>query len=352
MRVRVHISGATDVASWQRRHLRGQVPDRWPYGLHHLADGAGAGRLQLEAWSAGRSLPERAVRRLGGGLDWADAARPKQPVDASLCWDERAGAPLALVPGSGPVLTGLIWATDDERPGRLVSRGLRAADAVFVNSRGQLPAARQRLGIDPERVHYLPLGVDEDFWRQTSAAVDPAAVLVVGNDRHRDHDTAVAGVRLARHRGADVGLHVVSRTWTGQVHGRRERRSVELSHIALREEYARTAVVVTCLRPNLHCSGLTAVLEAMASGRAVVVTDTPGMADYVEHGVSGLLVPPADPEAVADAVGRLIADPEQAAALGRAGAARVRERFTTRRLADDLRELLLSVALADAAPRR
>jgi glycosyltransferase involved in cell wall biosynthesis len=52
----------------------------------------------------------------------------------------------------------------------------------------------------------------------------------------------------------------------------------------------------------------TTVLEAMAAGRPVVTTSTGGMVDMVEDGVSGLLVPPSDVTALADALRRLISD--------------------------------------------
>jgi len=70
-----------------------------------------------------------------------------------------------------------------------------------------------------------------------------------------------------------------------------------------------------------------AILEAMAAGKPVVATRSGGPEEIVEDGVSGLLVPPGDPEALAAAVGRVLGDPVLAGALGR-GAARRAGRFT------------------------
>jgi glycosyltransferase involved in cell wall biosynthesis len=58
---------------------------------------------------------------------------------------------------------------------------------------------------------------------------------------------------------------------------------------------------------------------AQAHGKPVVVTDVGGLAEAVEHGRTGLVVPPRDPSALADAVVRLLADPPGAARLGEAG---------------------------------
>lgn len=81
-----------------------------------------------------------------------------------------------------------------------------------------------------------------------------------------------------------------------------------------------------------------AVLEAMAQARPVVATPVGGTPEVVVDGETGLLVPPRDHEALAGAIGRLLADPELRRRLGEAGRRRVEERFsldamTTRMLA-------------------
>ena len=63
----------------------------------------------------------------------------------------------------------------------------------------------------------------------------------------------------------------------------------------------------------------TVVLEAMAVGRPVVATSSGGIVDLVDPGVTGLLVPPGDPTALATALAQVADDPEGAAAMGRAG---------------------------------
>jgi glycosyltransferase involved in cell wall biosynthesis len=69
------------------------------------------------------------------------------------------------------------------------------------------------------------------------------------------------------------------------------------------------------------------VLEAMAAGLPVVASRVGGVPELVADGETGLLVPPGRPESLAEALGRLIADPELRHRLGDAGRIRVRERF-------------------------
>jgi glycosyltransferase involved in cell wall biosynthesis len=76
------------------------------------------------------------------------------------------------------------------------------------------------------------------------------------------------------------------------------------------------------------------ILEAMAAGLAVVATDVGGCGEAVEHGVTGLLVPPRDPAALGAAIGALLADPARRQELGAAGRRRQRERFTLERMVE------------------
>ena len=103
--------------------------------------------------------------------------------------------------------------------------------------------------------------------------------------------------------------------------------------------YRDATLVAVLTKPNLHASGLTVALEAMASGRPVVATDTPGLAEYVVEGELGLLVP----ARIDAAVGRqwaLLAEPERARALGEQGRRAVERSFTSEKQAERLAELI------------
>jgi glycosyltransferase involved in cell wall biosynthesis len=69
------------------------------------------------------------------------------------------------------------------------------------------------------------------------------------------------------------------------------------------------------------------VLEAAAMGRAIITTDVPGCRETVVEGENGLLVPPRDPDALADAMRRFAEDRAYVAAAGAASLALARQRF-------------------------
>lgn len=77
-----------------------------------------------------------------------------------------------------------------------------------------------------------------------------------------------------------------------------------------------------------------APLEAMAMRLPVIISDVGGNRIAVEHGVTGLVVPPAKPGPLAEAMVRLLSDRQAAAAMGERGRERVTRLFTARRMAE------------------
>lgn len=98
------------------------------------------------------------------------------------------------------------------------------------------------------------------------------------------------------------------------------------------------SVHLVCL-PSYREGAAKVLLEAAASGRAIVTTDVPGCREAVEAGESGLLVPPRDPDALADALDRLIRDGELRARMGRRGREIAVERFSIQRVVEKTAEV-------------
>ena len=90
----------------------------------------------------------------------------------------------------------------------------------------------------------------------------------------------------------------------------------KLSYEELRDAYARASLVVVPLDRVDYAAGVTGICEAMAMGKAVVTTDSPGIRDYVLPGTSGLVVPIGDAAALARAIDELVRDPARRAAMG------------------------------------
>jgi glycosyltransferase involved in cell wall biosynthesis len=87
-----------------------------------------------------------------------------------------------------------------------------------------------------------------------------------------------------------------------------------------------------------------ALLEAGLAGLPVICTDIPAFAEVITDGENGLLVPTENPDAVAVAVERILADPAGAAQMGAQLQALVKERFSSRGMAQNYLSLFVDIA--------
>jgi glycosyltransferase involved in cell wall biosynthesis len=96
------------------------------------------------------------------------------------------------------------------------------------------------------------------------------------------------------------------------------------------EDVYRQASIVTL--PSYGEGLPTVLIEAASSGRPIVATDVPGCREVVQDGVNGLLVPPRDPQALAQALETLARDPNLRKKMGENGRQMVLERFSNQHI--------------------
>ena len=192
-------------------------------------------------------------------------------------------------------------------------------------------SVRDKLGLDPDEFVVLQLGrmvprkgVDNVIRAVAALKRDhdiAARLLVVGGEADSPDPTSTPEIgRLADLATKEGVLEQV--TFTG-----RKPRSM------LRGFYAASDVFVTT--PWYEPFGITP-LEAMACGRPVIGSAVGGIKYTVQEAVTGFLVPPKDPETLADRLARFQRNPELGRAFGRAGMARVRSQFTWHHVAQSL----------------
>lgn len=327
MRIEVGFPAERSIADWQRRHDAGEVPGRWPYGLDGLSAWADVSAIDLPA----PSRLDRARARL-------PLPRRTDTAAVGVTWDENAALRMATTRPHARHATGVIWLTDAAARGRDLGRmpsALARLDALWVLSDAQLQPLRDLVPGVP--VHYVRFGIDASFFRPQPAPAAPR-VVSVGGDRDRDAETLFAALSLVHDARPDAELVVQTASDLTPPSGVRTIR--HLPHTELRELYASASVVAIATRENLHVSGMTVSLEAMATGRPVAITRTPGMDDYVADGETGLLSAPSDAAALAANVLQLLEDPARAAVMGAAGRRSVEERFTSELMSRSIFEIV------------
>lgn len=256
--------------------------------------------------------------RRGGGFYFANAENVALPLAFLL--KVRPGSRLAFIGHrmTTPLKTRLVRAFNL----------LQGADAVFCYSPQQESHLTGRMGMPADRVQRIPFQVDEQFFTPAPAPIAGTGVVSVGREM-RDYPTLFAALENT---GVPVTV-VASSPWSKRA-DRTANRTIpanvtvrrNLSSGALRGLYRDAAVVVVPLVNVDWPAGVTALLEAQACGRPVVISASDGIVDSIDPG-SAVVVPCGDPVALRDAIARLIEQPDEAAAVaerGRAGVLRDR----------------------------
>ncbi len=248
------------------------------------------------------ALSRRAVvRRLVSEADWCDAI----VLDGSI--GIRAGNPdlaAAALIARRRRRPGVVLAECNWKPGGGLDRtlrrvGMRAIDRAVsffcVVSSHEKEAFPQTWDIDPDRVVYTPFYYTLSEGELAAGTGQGGGVFAGGNPM-RDYGTLVEAIR-----GLDVPVTIA--TSRPEVVGRADLPPTVTAGPVSHDEYVsrlRAAdVVVIPLQPGtLRSGGEQTYLNAMALGKVVVVSDSPGARDYIDDGVTGVIVPPADPEAL------------------------------------------------------
>jgi glycosyltransferase involved in cell wall biosynthesis len=238
---------------------------------------------------------------------------------------------------------------------------VKVADAARVACISDFARSQVMALLPPEawgRLRVVHLGADLDsFGGDERPAGRPGSdgalrVLSVGQlSERKGHPVLLQAVAAARARGADVRLTLVGdgplREDLGRLAGALGiDGAVDLAgaigHDRLADLYR--AADAFCLAS--FAEGVPVVLmEAMASGLPVIATRVMGVPELVEDGVSGLLVAPGRPDAIADALVRLAqAGPSRRSEMGRAGRDAVRRDWSLSASAAAMRELLAEAA--------
>ncbi len=219
-------------------------------------------------------------------------------------------------------------------------------DRIVVVSRA-IGAVVEACGIDAARLRLVYEGVPDRTpvpgGREVLASLGvPTGAPVIGNvaalTDHKDHATLVEAMALVRSRLPEARLVIVGE---GHLRGALEARVRErgladrVVFAGFRRDLDRLlpAFSLFCLSSRLEGLG-TSLLDAMAFGLPVVATTAGGIPEAVEDGVTGRLVPPQDPAALADALLAVLADEGGRRALGAAGRRRFLERFTADRMVE------------------
>ena len=196
-------------------------------------------------------------------------------------------------------------------------------DRFVVYASWQQKFIIERWDVPISRVVRIPFMVDANFFSArlvTSSDTTVPQICAVGLER-RDYGTLVRAVTGLRVRVV-IAAHSL---WAKRSDAPEEAAVPEnivvqrLSQFDLRQLYADSRFVVIPLHEVPFQAGVTAILEAMAMGKAVICSRVKGQTDVIVDGQTGLYVPPYDPSALRTAIETLLSQPQLAERMGRQG---------------------------------
>ena len=220
---------------------------------------------------------------------------------------------------------------------------LEAADLAVTISQYNVDLLRSRFGSSADGVQLVHCGVDRSLFRVVPARPGSLDVLrlvcVASLNDYKGHRHLLDALVLLREQGQRATCQLVG---DGPLRQELEEQAARLGlGDAVEFLGRRTAPEVRRLLEECDAFVLpsvktadgmmegipVALMEALASGRPAVASRLSGIPELVEDGVNGLLVPPADPQALAEALLRLASDPDLRRSLAEAGPARIADGF-------------------------
>ncbi len=190
----------------------------------------------------------------------------------------------------------------------------RNFSSLICVCQSQADYAVRQLGMPRSKVNFVYHEVDHHFYRPFKLDAEDY-ILAVGQEQ-RDYPTLLQAI-------AGTGLRTVvvaSSPWsTSQIRLDEAGAVTVLSNITyqdLRMLYARARLVVVPLLDVDYAAGVTAVLEAMAMAKPLIVSRARGIVDYVVHNETGMYVAPGDPLELREAISSLWGRTEEVNRLG------------------------------------
>lgn len=324
-----------------------------------LAERLGGDLVDVPAARAATGRTGAVIHRLAGTgalLAWY-VLRHRRAYAAVLTDGEQVGLPYAALTrvfGRGTTRHVMIVHVLSTRSKRAMLRWLRLAsriDCYVVYATRQAELLTDEFAVPPGRVVVSRFMVDTEFFapRPTPAGERPL-ICSAGLER-RDYPTLI---EAARDVDADVVIAAAS-PWSTQsdsTEGQRLPDNVRVTRFdlaGLRELYASADLVVMPLVDVEFQAGITTILEAMAMGRPVVCTRTPGQTDTIVDDETGVYVPPGDPAALRDTIVDLLGDRARRERLGAAARRWAVEHADVERYADRLATVIVGSASSSSS---
>ena len=243
--------------------------------------------------------------------------------------------------------TNLLKRNRNDLKGWIIRKSIGALDAIICPSQAQKDFLVKE-GFSQDKIYFIPTGVDVDFIALRQKVLPDydgeKYILAVGRDMGRDYKTLIEAMR-----GLDIKLKIAAlpRNFSGLDVNNLPENVEFLGFVPFNKlvgfyKNAEFVIISTKKEDDFDgsdCSGHLVMLDAMASGKALIASYRSTIGDYIKNGQEGILVEPGNQKELREVIEKLLKNPQLARDMGNKAREKAAEMLTTEIFAKNLAEI-------------
>ncbi len=195
-----------------------------------------------------------------------------------------------------------------------------------------------------KNIHYLPFGVDKSFWKNNNSKKNNSYILSIGGDLARDWNLLINSWQINfpllkivspnKISSTKNNIQIISSNWHDE----------KLSDLQIKEIISNSLFVIIPLKETIQPSGQSFCLQAMACGKAVLISDIQGIWDrsLLKHNENVFLVKPSEKDSLINGIKTLMKDNYLRSKLEINGRKLIEDKLNSYEMVDTLKVFLWS----------
>ena len=342
---------ATNIDGWNQKYKEGIINDSMPYGY----DNASSEEINVDYIRLNKFEKKILFNRY---FQYGYLYLIKLPIllfKYDVVWthydkDSLYIAKLRRIPTINKFMAkqvaNFVWLIDKSKgysakKNKRISKVLSRIDKIIYLASTETQKFIDIFNVNPARLQFVHFGINFDAYSSNEPSTKPKDIdgneenfiLSVGTDMHRDIDLLDDLASLMK----DKNFILCSRN---EEYLNKRYKSSNLKVVCanlseMRYLYNNCSCVIIPLKYNEHASGCTTLIEAAAMKKPFIISDIPGIRDYVTENETGIITPIGDAEKFKEAVLKVTSDEQYAKTLVENAYNYMKDRFTTKKWAQE-----------------
>lgn len=289
-----------EIGQWHKKWIKGQANDPYPYGYNYGEE------LDVEIEYIDNSWLARFVKNFKLQMIISYLILPFQLFRCDVVWTHYDKDALLIgflkkipfiqkfIPKQ---ISCFVWLADDSNDygyikNKIIAWLLTSIDRIIVHSPTEIPIFVNKFSCKTNQVRFVPFGINPDSYysgeKKEIDDINYPFILSVGNDKHRDIEKFIKIAKKLPNLNFVYATN--NKLYEEMLSGIENVKVVNAKLEEMRWLYDKCLFVILPLKYNEHVSGCTTALETGACKKVLVVSDVPGMSEYVVDYETGFLI--------------------------------------------------------------